>query len=217
MTETGRLPALPGARTARDWTRADPDLVTRLARMPTAVVADCMHRTGAMAGQIQALWRGARVCGPALTVLVRSGDNFRVHEALDSASPGDVLVVNAQGSLSHAVFGELMATRARAVGIAGLVVDGVVRDVADLETMRFPVFSLGRSPAGPTKEGTGEVGYPVACGRVVVCPGDCVLADDDGVVVVPRADIPAVLAAAEERLAEEARRRARAKMGRPLV
>jgi RraA family protein len=192
-------------------------VVHQFAEIPTAVVADSMRRTGAMAGEIQALWRGARLCGPALTVLVRSGDNLRIHQALDVARAGDVLVVNAQGSKAHAVFGELMATRARAGGITGLVVDGVVRDVADLEAMRFPVFSLGSNPAGPSKEGTGEVGYPVACGRVVVNPGDVVLGDDDGVVVVPRESASAVLKAAQECLRRESAKRSDARAGRSLV
>ncbi len=217
MVESSGSAALPGARTVRDWPRADPSVVAQLAEIPAAVAADCMHRTGAMGAEIRALWRGAKLCGSALPVLVRSGDNARIHEALGLAQAGDVLVVNAQGSMAHAVFGELMATRARAVGLAGLVVDGAVRDVADLEAMRFPVFALGSSPGGPTKEGTGEVGYPVACGRVVVNPGDVVLADDDGVAVIPRSAAAAVLEAARERLEQEAAKRAAARSGRPVV
>jgi RraA family protein len=217
MVDSSGSTQLPGARVAREWERPDSAVVAHLGEIPAAVVADCMYRTGAMGAEIRSVWRGGRLCGPALTVLVRSGDNARIHEAMGLAKVGDVLVVNAQGSLAHAVFGELMATRARAVGIAGLVVDGAVRDVADLELMKFPVFSVGSSPGGPTKEGTGEVGYPVACGRVVVNPGDIVLADDDGVVVVPREASAAVLAAARERLHQEAEKRVAAQSGRPLV
>ncbi|HUY53996.1 MAG TPA: hypothetical protein VMV23_02430 [Candidatus Nanopelagicaceae bacterium] len=204
---------LPGARVASSWARPDPSLVARLARLPAAVIADSMHRTNAMAGEIRMLWPGAKLCGPALTVFVRSGDNFRLHEALGLARAGDVLVVNAQGSLGHAVFGELMATRAKALGVAGLVVDGAVRDIADLERMGFAVFGLGSCPGGPTKEGTGEIGQPIACGRVVVAAGDVVIGDHDGVVVVPRAACAQVLAAAEAALVLERQKRVAAEAG----
>jgi len=208
---------LPGARAAPGWARADPAAVAALAELPATAVADAMHRLGAMEGAVRPLWPGARLAGTALTVWVRTGDNLRLHRALDVAQPGDVLVVNGQGSLAHALFGELMGLRARARGIVGLVVDGAVRDLAQLERMAFPVFGRGACPNGPGKEGTGEVGYPVACGGVACCPGDVVLGDGDGVVVVPRASAADVLAAARRVVADEEGRREAAALGRPVV
>ncbi len=213
----GLADAGPGARTAPPWARADPRTVEGLRALPATTVADAMHRLGAMDGGIRPLWPGARLAGTALTVWVRSGDNLRIHHALDHARPGDVVVVNGQGSLAHALFGELMATRAHALGVVGLVVDGAVRDLAPLERLGFAVFGRGASGNGPGKEGTGEVGYPVACGGVVCGAGDVVLGDGDGVVVVPRADAPAVLEAARMLCAREAVLRAQAREGRPLL
>jgi RraA family protein len=185
--------------------------------MSTSVIGDGMSRLGSMSGAIRALWSGAAVHGPALTVWVRAGDNLKIHQALAIAAPGDVLVVNGQGALSHALFGELMATAAAARGIAGIVVDGAVRDLQALEKAAFPAFGLGSCASGPTKEGTGEVGYPIACGGVVCAPGDLIVGDADGVVVVPRADMASVLEAATAVLESEADARERIARGQPIL
>lgn len=209
--------AAPGARQADGWQRAEPSLVSAFAALTTSVVGDAMNRWGTMAGDIRPLWRGARLVGSALPVWVRPGDNLLLHRALQAARPGDVLVVNGHGSLQHAVFGELMGRQAVAVGLAGLVVDGAVRDRRALEELRFPVFARGCCPGGPAKGELGEVGYPVACGGVVCTAGDVVIGDDDGIVVVPRADAGVVLAAAREIHRWEAARRRAVAAGHPVL
>jgi len=182
------------------------DLVARLSAMPTAVVADALDRLGVAQG-IRPVWHGARLCGSARTVWTRSGDNKLVHEALDLAEPGEVLVVNGGGDTSRALVGELMATRAQRRGLAGFVIDGAIRDRAGFERMAFPAFARGVSPAGPYKNGPGHLGRPVAIGGVVVAPGDLLVGDDDGVVVVPAPDVPAVCLRAEEILEIEENKR----------
>ena len=204
-----RRPGSPGARTRLGWSRPAAHLQVELLALSTGVVADAMHRLGAMDGGIGPVWPGARLAGPAIPVWVRAGDNALIHEAIALARPGDVLVVNAQGSLTHAVLGELMALACRARGIAGVVIDGAIRDVAALAEVRLPVFARGACASGPLKDGTGEIGFPVACGGVVCAAGDLVLADADGVVVVPAAEAESVLAqAALIRAWEEERRTA---------
>lgn len=202
-----RRPGTPGARVRSGWDRPDPALVHGLGELSTGVIGDAMHRLGAMHGTIGPIWSGARLAGPALTVWVRVGDSFRIHEAISMAAPGDVLVVNANGSPVHAVFGELMAMASLARGVGGVVVDGSVRDVAALTDLRFPVFASSVCASGPLKDGTGEIGYPVACGGVVCAAGDVVVADADGVVVVPSADARGVLDQARKVESWETQRR----------
>ena len=184
---------LVGNRIRSQWQRPPLELTEQFRGFPTGVIGDAMSRLGAMSGHIRPLWAGASLHGTVLPVWVRSGDNLKIHQALQLAAPGDVLVVNGQGSLAHGLFGELMATAATARGIAGLVIDGAVRDIAPLESLHFPVFGRGICPAGPSKEGTGEVGYSVACGGVVCSAGDLVIGDSDGVVIIPREDLSDVL------------------------
>ncbi len=193
-----RRPGAPGARVRRSWDRpADHATISQLGRLQTGVIGDAMHRLGAMNATIAPMWAGAALAGPALTVWVRAGDNAVIHQAIALAEPGDVLVINAQGSLTHAVFGELMALACLARGVPGVIVDGAVRDAQSLADLNFPVFACGSCPSGPAKEGTGEIGYPVACGGVACAVGDVVIADADGVVVVPASDAGAVLRQAE--------------------
>jgi regulator of RNase E activity RraA len=183
-------------RVAAEWSRPEESAVQALAGISTTVIGDAMHRLGALSGDIRPMWHGARAAGTAVTVWVRSGDNLRIHEAIALAQPGDILVVNGQGSVMHGVFGELMALAAQRLGIRGVVIDGAVRDRDVLERLRFPVFARAACAAGPSKEGTGEVGYPVAVGGVVCAAGDVVIGDSDGVVVVPAGDTGPVLARA---------------------
>lgn len=198
---------LPGRRVAPSWSRPPAALVERFAAMPAGVVADAMHRLGALDAGIAAVWPGAAVVGTALTVWVRAGDNALVGQAIEMGQPGDVLVVNAQGALTSAVVGELLSMACRRRGVRGAVVDGAVRDLDALRTLPFPVFARGSCAAGPTKEGSGEIGYPVAVGGVVVMAGDIVVADGDGVVIVPAGDAEAVLGRADAISEWEARRR----------
>ena len=160
-------------------------LVERFREVPVARVSDAMHRLWTLEGEICRVWRGAACAGPALPVYTRAGDNLAVHRAFDVARPGDVLIVNGQGDTTRALLGGLLAARARDLGIAGIVVDGAVRDVDEIEAVGLPVFARASTPAGPYKNGPGEVGLPAACGGVVCSPGDIVCGDADGVAVVP--------------------------------
>lgn len=187
--------------------RPDTALLQSLGELPCANVADAMDRMGVAAG-IQPLWPAARISGPAYTVWTRSGDNRVVHEALDSAEPGDVLVVNGGGDCTRALMGELMAIRASKRGLAGFVIDGAVRDREALIDLGLPVFACGVSPAGPYKNGPGWQLCPVAIGGVCVLPGDIVLGDGDGVVVVPQAIAPSVLEEAQAIQVNEVAKRA---------
>jgi regulator of RNase E activity RraA len=163
---------------------------------------------GVLDSRIQAIWPGARLAGPALTVWTRAGDNAAIHAALALGKPGDVIVVNGQGDESRALLGELMGGRAKAAGLAGFVLDGAARDAADLADLGVPVFARACTPAGPYKNGPGRVGATIAVGGVAVSPGDIVVGDGDGVVVIPLADAADVAAAAEAVFADESRRRA---------
>ncbi|MCP2166591.1 RraA family protein [Goodfellowiella coeruleoviolacea] len=184
------------------------DLLAEFAGLAVANLGDARDRMGMLDGAVRALWRGARVAGWARTVWVRNGDNLALHRAIAAARPGDVLVVNGGGDTSRALMGELMAERAKRRGVLGIVVDGAVRDVAELERMGFPAWARGVCAAGPYKNGPGKVDVPVAVGGVVVQPGDLVVGDDDGVIVIPAAEAVASLLGGRAVAADEARRRA---------
>lgn len=189
------------------------DLIARYAKLPTANVADAMDRLGAMDARIKPVWSGATLVGRAYTVWTRAGDNKVLHEALRLAAPGDVLVVNGEGDESRALLGELMGERAKVNGLAGFVVDGAIRDAEVLGEIAMPVFARAVTPAGPFKYGPGKLGTTVAVGGVAVTPGDLVLGDSDGVVIVPQAEVERVLIAAEAKFADETARRADIKAG----
>ncbi|RNE57214.1 RraA family protein [Cryobacterium tepidiphilum] len=180
----------------------------RLGALPTANIGDAMERLFVMEAPIKSVWPGARMVGPAFCVLTAPGDNKAIHSAIDEAAAGDVIVVAAGGYADRALIGELMAGRAAARGLAGMVIDGAVRDAQDIGAMRFPVFARGITPAGPYRNGPGRQQIPVAIGGVAVCPGDVVVGDDDGVVVIRRQELDAVLARAEAKHAAEATQRA---------
>ena len=163
------------------------DLLAELNNVPVANLGDARDRMGMCDGGIHSLWRGARIAGRARTVWTRSGDNEAIKRAVSRCQPGDVLVVNGNGDTSRALVGELIAERLRVRGVLGMIIDGAVRDVAELERMGFGVWARGVSPAGPYKFGPGQLDVPVAVGGVVVNPGDLIVADDDGVIVIPPA------------------------------
>lgn len=188
--------------------RAAPALLGRLRALPVANIGDAMERLGIIDPGIHAMWPGARLVGSAFTVWTRSGDNLFVHQAIDLASAGDVIVVNGGGDASRALVGELMGTRAKVRDLAGYVIDGAVRDAKDLGAMALPVFARGSSPAGPYKNGPGKLLVPIAVGGVCVRPGDVLVGDDDGVVVVPLEEAEDVVARAEEIHRNEAVKRA---------
>jgi RraA family protein len=183
-------------------------VIERYANVPAANVGDSQERFGVASGLLP-VWKGARLAGPAFTVWTRPGDNLYVHEALDAAQPGDVIVINGHGDLTRAIIGDLIGIRAKTLGIAGFVIDGAVRDADALEECGMPVFARTVTPAGPYKHGPGRLQQPVAIAGVVVTPGDIIVADADGVVVVQRADAERVLVEAERIEASEAAKRIR--------
>ena len=178
----------------------DKTLIERLAQIPAANIADTMGRSCAMHPRIRLMSGFSGIfAGPALTVKVRAGDNLFIHQALDMAEPGDVIVVSNEEDQRRSLMGEIMFTYAmnqRRLG--GLVLDGPVRDVDALRAMPLPVYATGSTPGGPYKEGPGEINVPIACGGVSVNPGDIILGDLDGIIVIPQKDAQAVLEAAEE-------------------
>lgn len=180
----------------------------RLAPLAASAVVDSMQRLGSPDAGISPTWAGARLVGPALTVLTAAGDNQIVHAALDVVQPGEVIVLNGFGDTTRALIGDLIAERALSLGVAGFVVDGCVRDVDAIRELGLPVFARGVTPAGPYKNGPGVIGGAVAIGGVAVLTGDVVVADADGVVFIPRAQLDTIVGLAEQKLASEARKRA---------
>lgn len=188
-----------------NYSRPDPALVAAYAGVSAATAHEAQGRTGALASAVKPIARGMRVLGPAFTCECPPGDNLTLHAALKLARPGDVIVCAAAGYAEQGLFGDVMSSCAKGAGIAGLVTDGGVRDGATIAQIGFPVFAKAVSIIGTVKENLGAIARPVVVGGVVVHPGDLVIGDDDGVVVVPRADAHAVLAASREREAKEER------------
>lgn len=182
------------------------DLIARARKLNSTLLSDVMECTGAMDHQIKPVARGMNVVGTAFTVSLRPGDNLFLHQAIYSAQVGDVLIVDGKDHRGHAYLGELMASSAKAVGIEGIVIDGLVRDKVALEELAFPIYSKGFTPNGPFKDGPGELNEIISCGGVKVSPGDLVVADDDGVVIVPKEKAEEMLSLAEEKLAYENQR-----------
>jgi 4-hydroxy-4-methyl-2-oxoglutarate aldolase len=191
---------------AGDFVRVAPALVTRARAYQSAIMCDVGGRRGALNARIQALHPTMKLAGPAFTVEVRPGDNLMVHVALAVARRGDVIIVDGKGDDTCALIGELMAAQAEAAGLAGLIVDAAARDSDTLAAGSFPIFSAGRSPCGPTKGLPGTMGRPISVGGVAVQPGDLVLGDADGVVIVPRDQVIDVLDAADAKIAAEKQR-----------
>lgn len=176
-------------------------LLEEYAQLPTANVADQMNRIAVLGNGIQRISSPANpiVAGYAITVKARAGDNLMLHAALEMAGPNDIIVVSNEGDRSRAIMGEIMVTYAKYDRkIAGIVLDGPIRDIDALSQMDFPLFATGSNPAGPFKEGPGEVNTPIAIGNVAVCPGDLILGDADGVIVIPLKDAEPLLAKAKE-------------------
>lgn len=196
----------PGFRVRASWPRPSASLLASFGEASPAQIADCMSRLGAMDAGIRPIWPSPRIIGAAITVWCHSGDNLMLHKALSLAQPGDIVVMNTQSNTANSGFGELLATSAVKIGIRGIILDGTVRDAGALEALRLPVYSRGLCPNGCNKDGAGEVGAIIACGGVAVRPGDIIVADRDGVTVVPLDDAPEVVALAAAQVEREHKR-----------
>jgi 4-hydroxy-4-methyl-2-oxoglutarate aldolase len=197
----------------RDFPRAGCALIEGLAALGVSTVHEADRRRGALATAVRPIQAGARIAGTAITVSCPPGDNLMIHAAIETCRPGDVVVVTTTSPCTDGMVGELLATSMRAHGVVGLVTDAGVRDVAELRAMDFPVWARAVSPQGTVKASAGSVNVPVVCAGRVINPGDVVVADDDGVVVVPRERAATVLEAGRARQASEDEKRARLAAG----
>ncbi len=182
------------------------DLMIRARKLTSSLISDAMESFGAMEARIKPVAPTMTVVGTALTVMIRPGDNLFLHKATYLAGKGYVLVADQQGYSSGAAWGEMMTRAAMAVGVEGVVLDGVVRDLPELRMLAFPVFAKGAIPNGVNRFGPGEINGVISCGGISVHPGDLVFGDEDGVVVVPRAEIAAVVTDAEAKALQEKKR-----------
>lgn len=187
----------------RNIRRTEPDIVKRLGALGVATAHEAYGRFGLMKPYMRPVWSGAETSGTAVTVLAQPGDNWMIHVAVEQCQPGDILVVGCTTDNTDGMFGDPLATSLTARGVKGLVIDAGVRDAKSLREMGFPVWSKAISAKGTVKATLGAVNIPVVCAGINVMPGDAVVADDDGVVVIGRKDAADVVAKGEKRVADE--------------
>lgn len=179
-------------------------LLTELRKIVTAHLSDSMNRLHAVAAEIRPYHKHGKLVGPALTVKVPPGDNLMVHKAIDIARPGDVIVVDAGAATAQAIIGEIMSNHAASRGVAGMVIDGAIRDAGAISASTFPVYARGVTHRGPYKNGPGEINVPIVIGGLVINPGDIIVGDEDGLVALPQDIAPDIIKLAREQAVKEA-------------
>jgi 4-hydroxy-4-methyl-2-oxoglutarate aldolase len=197
------MPATEYSDIRRDFERVAPEIVRKASTFAASILADVAGRRGTLDGRIAPLTRSQRMAGPAFTVEVRAGDNLMIHAAMTMAKPGDVLVIDGKADRTCALMGSIMLNACAKLGIAGVVIDGAHRDTEELLDLGLPLYSVGSNPNGPTKFVPGRINWPISCGGIAVHPGDLVVGDADGVVVVERARAGSLLELAQKKVDDE--------------
>lgn len=190
----------------RDFERVAPEVVRKASEFQAAILADVAGRRGTVNGRIRALSPTMKVAGPAFTIEVRPGDNLMIHAAMAMAKPGDVLVIDGKADLTCALMGTIMMLGCKVTGLAGVVIDGAVRDTLELAELGFPVFAAGANPNGPTKFVPGRINWPISIGGIACNPGDLVVGDADGVVIIEREKAESLLPLARKKVDDETKR-----------
>jgi 4-hydroxy-4-methyl-2-oxoglutarate aldolase len=208
--------APPLSEIIRDFDRVPPDVVKQAAQFQAAILADVAGRRGTMHGRIAPVSPEMKCAGPAFTVEVRPGDNLMIHTAMTMAKPGDILVIDGKGDRTCALMGAIMINACKQLKIGGVVIDAAIRDSLELRELGFPVFAVGANPNGPTKFVPGRINWPVSCGDIAVYPGDLIVGDADGVVVIERQKAASLLDPAAKKVADETSRIAGIKQGKDL-
>jgi 4-hydroxy-4-methyl-2-oxoglutarate aldolase len=200
----------------RDFERVSPEVVRKAGTFAASILADVAGRRGTLDGRIAPVSPAMRLAGPAFTIEVRAGDNLMIHAAISMAKPGDILVIDGKGDRTCALMGSIMINACRKLGLGGVVIDAAIRDSDELREMGFPVYAVGANPNGPTKFVPGRINWPISCGGIAVHPGDLVVGDADGVVVVEREKAASLLELAAQKVADERARIADIQAGRNL-
>ena len=203
-----------GFRILQRTRKVDADTVAKFSQLPVANISDSMSRMTAGGAALRPMHAGGVLAGPAFTVKTRPGDNLMLHKAIDTAEPGDVIVVDGGGDLTNSLIGEMMSAHAEYRGIAGMVIYGAIRDYDTIHAGRYPIFAAGVTHRGPYKDGPGEINVPIAIDGMVIEPGDLIVGDGDGVVCVPFALTAEVLKATEAKHAAETKQLAAIKTGK---